>query len=485
MIPIFRHPTILALCLLSLPLGTIAAPPTLVPHDDNPPWPQPPQPIQTDDSIAPKTPQSSTQPSKHLTETDLRANPALTEHLINQAILSHQWDLLADLLDLYRTMPNHDTVLYDYGKGALLRGQGKLEQAIRHYAAIVQRRPELSYVRFDYMAMLFENHQYRQADQQAEQLEQSDLLPEAKQLVAQYRQAMQKRQAWQADASLQYERNDNVNNASSARELRLGSRVWVRDEASLPQKATGLRYSAALDRSVNIGGNHFLTGGVSLDGVFYWDRREYNEENLRVQAGYRFRNIRSSWQIQPYTEFSWFSGSPYSHQYGIQGQYSRQIGSKWQISMMAARSWRHYRSQTVAQSYNGPQTQLTATAAWMPIANSLLYIGLDWLEHQTRDPSEASVRRGIRFGLMREWPQFGLRADIRLGRRQFRQTHFFFPVVRSDRETQLNLSLWHPKLQWHGLMPRLTYRHLNINSNIPELYQRRSRQWFIEVEHRF
>ena len=459
MIPIFRHPTILALCLLSLPLSSIAAPLTPVLHDDNPPWPQPPQPIQTGDSIAPKIPQSSTQPSKHLTETDLRANPTLTEHLINQAILSHQWDLLADLLDLYHTMPNHDTVLYDYGKGALLRGQGKLEQAIRHYAAIVQRRPELSYVRFDYMAMLFENHQYRQA--------------------------MQKRQAWQADASLQYERNDNVNNASSARELRLGSRVWVRDEASLPQKATGLRYSAALDRSVNIGGNHFLTGGVSLDGVFYWDRREYNEENLRVQAGYRFRNIRSSWQIQPYTEFSWFSGSPYSHQYGIQGQYSRQIGSKWQISMMAARSWRHYRSQTVAQSYNGPQTQLTATAAWMPIANSLLYIGLDWLEHQTRDPSEASVRRGIRFGLMREWPQFGLRADIRLGRRQFRQTHFFFPVVHSDRETQLNLSLWHPKLQWHGLMPRLTYRHLNINSNIPELYQRRSRQWFIEVERRF
>ena len=50
------------------------------------------------------------------------------------------------------------------------------------------------------MAMLFENHQYRQADQQTEQLEQSDLLPEAKQLVAQYRQTMQKRQAWQADA---------------------------------------------------------------------------------------------------------------------------------------------------------------------------------------------------------------------------------------------------------------------------------------------
>ena len=122
MISIFCRPAILALCLLSLPLSTIAAPPTLVPHDDNPPWPQPPQPIQTDNSIAPKTPQSGTQPSKHLTETDLRVNPALTEHLINQAILSHQWDLLADLLDLYHTMPNHDTVLYDYGKGALLRG---------------------------------------------------------------------------------------------------------------------------------------------------------------------------------------------------------------------------------------------------------------------------------------------------------------------------------------------------------------------------
>ncbi|MBH5328072.1 DUF560 domain-containing protein [Eikenella sp. S3360] len=485
MTPPSHRPAFLWPLLFCIPLWAAAAPPDAVPHDDNPPWPQPPQPIRSADTAAPKAPQTEAPPSKHLTEADLRANPDLTEQLINQAILHRQWDLLADLLAVYQTMPNHDGVLYDYGSGALLRGQGRLEQAVARYAAILRQRPELSYVRFDYMAMLFENHQYRQAEHQAAQLEQSNLLPEAKQLVAQYRQSMRQRQAWQADASLQYEQNDNVNNASSARELRLGSRVWLRDEASLPQKATGLRYNVTFDRAVNIGGNHFFTAGAGFDGVFYWDRREYNEETLRWQPGYRFRNIRSSWQLQPYVEYGWFSGSPYSRQYGIQGQYSRQLGSRWQLNLSAAHSRRHYRDPQIAQRYDGPQTQLAATAAWMPAANSLFYGGLDWWQQQTQDESEASIRRGIRFGLVKEWPKLGLRADLRLGRRQFRQTHFFFPVVRADRETQFNLSLWHPKLQWHGLMPRLSYRYLNINSNIPELYQRRSRQWFVEVERRF
>ena len=49
----------------------------------------------------PSTPAQSTQAKARLNEDDLRANPQLTEQLVNQALLERQWDFLAALLPLY------------------------------------------------------------------------------------------------------------------------------------------------------------------------------------------------------------------------------------------------------------------------------------------------------------------------------------------------------------------------------------------------
>lgn len=125
-----------------------------------------------------------------LTQQDLEKNLALTENLINQAIVGNQWDLLADLLLVYQRIPHADKNLYRYAKGALLRTQRKHHEAIQNYHDILVANPDLPYVRFDYMAMLFENKQFKQAQKESEKLSNTPLPIGLQQLIQQYQQAM-------------------------------------------------------------------------------------------------------------------------------------------------------------------------------------------------------------------------------------------------------------------------------------------------------
>ncbi|RDE85915.1 surface lipoprotein assembly modifier [Aggregatibacter kilianii] len=62
---------------------------------------------------------------------------------------------------------------------------------------------------------------------------------------------------------------------------------------------------------------------------------------------------------------------------------------------------------------------------------------------------------------------------------------FLFPLIRKDKEKQMTFKLWSPMLQWQGIMPKLSYQRLNIDSNIPAFYQRKNNQVSLEIEKRF
>ena len=123
-------------------------------------------------------PPQTAQNKTRLNEDDLRADPQLAERLVNQAVLERQWDFLAALLPVYQSIPAHNPTLYKYAHGALARTKAKHRQAVRDFGEILQKEPDLHYVRLDYMSMLFENRQYRQAKQQADILLSDSNTPE-------------------------------------------------------------------------------------------------------------------------------------------------------------------------------------------------------------------------------------------------------------------------------------------------------------------
>ncbi|MDO5074069.1 MAG: surface lipoprotein assembly modifier [Neisseria animaloris] len=419
--------------------------------------------------------------SVELNEDDLRQNPELAAQLIERAMRSQNWPLLADLLSLYRTIPEHDVILYDYASGALLRSQKKHAQAIAAYRRIISAHPELSYVRLDLAGMLYENKQYQAAKDQFERVKADNIDANARMLADAYLERIQKQAGWQFNAGVQYERNDNVNNASSVKYIEIGGRRFVRDEDSLPKRANGLQYNFSVERDWNLTGNHYATTEASVDGTWYWDNKDYSEESVRVSAGYKNQNIRRWASFKPFVGYNRLGGESYSRNFGATAEYGGWVNDNWQLIGSAVHMQRRYARDYHAKRYNGHLNSASFTAAWLPTAGLMIYGGVDYSREHTVEKIESSDRKGGRVGVIKEWNNgLSTRANLRYALRDFDE-----PSIRRDKEYQANVALWHRSVHLYGITPKLNFRYLKIDSNIPVFYSRQNRQWFITLEKTF
>lgn len=408
------------------------------------------------------------------------------EERINRAVIRQDWDALTDLLVQYRTRPDRDQILYDYALGALRRSQLRHDEAVALYRGIVLRQPDLAYPRFDLGVMLFENKQYREAAAELERAK-PDLQPDMQQLADHYLKAVKDAQSWQPEASLQYEATDNVNSASATEIIEWGGRQWHKTADSLPQSAHGLRYGLGLSREINLGGHHFAYGNLSGDGVHYWDNREFNEQSVNLAAGYKNRSITRSFGIVPFAEQNWLGGSRYNRSFGAHADFSRRLNVRWRVMLNAGYVRKHYQDHRMAARYDAEMPLAGATLLYTAPKNWLFYGGADWSHDITNEAEQASVRKGVRLGMVKFFSDgLGLRANLRYTRRTFDAPgELVYRFIRKDREYQANASIWHDKIAWKGLVPHLNMRYLRTDSNMSGFYSRRNMQWFVSVEKQF
>lgn len=410
----------------------------------------------------------------------------ILEAQINRAIIGRDWKTLETLLAQYKTAPGRDAVLYDYALGALRRSQLRHEEAVSLYRGIVAQHPDLAYPRFDLGVMMFENRQYREAKAELERAK-PDLKPPVQQLAERYLAAIGSAQSWQPDISLQYEQTDNVNNASSERVIEWNGRRWYKTAESLPQKAHGIRYGAGLSREINTGGHHFVYGSLNGDGVHYWDNQDFNEQSLRVAAGYKNRSALQSFGIVPFFEQNWLGGKRYNRAAGAHADFSRRLNDKWRLSFNAGMIKKHYHDNGLASRYDSRMPLTGATLAYSAPKNLLLYGGADWSHDMTQEAEQASVRKGIRFGTVKAFENgIGIRTNLRYSRRTFDAPGtLVYRFKRKDHEYQAGASVWHNKISWKGLVPHLNFRYLKIDSNMSGFYSRNNVQTFVSVEKQF
>ena len=408
------------------------------------------------------------------------------EERINRAVIRQDWDALTDLLAQYRTRPDRDQILYDYALGALRRSQLRHDEAVALYRGIVLRQPDLAYPRFDLGVMLFENKQYREAAAELERAK-PDLQPDMQQLADHYLKAVKDAQSWQPEASLQYEATDNVNSASATEIIEWGGRQWHKTADSLPQSAHGFRYGLGLSREINLGGHHFAYGNLSGDGVHYWDNREFNEQSVNLAAGYKNRSITRSFGIVPFAEQNWLGGSRYNRSFGAHADFSRRLNARWRVMLNAGYVRKHYQDHRMAARYDAEIPLAGATLLYTAPKNWLFYGGADWSHDITNEAEQASVRKGVRLGMVKFFSDgLGLRANLRYTRRTFDAPgELVYRFIRKDREYQANASIWHDKIAWKGLVPHLNMRYLRTDSNMSGFYSRRNMQWFVSVEKQF
>ena len=417
---------------------------------------------------------------------DGNASLAGLEEQINRAVVARDWDTLQTLLSSYRALPDFNPVLHDYALGGLRRSQLRHDEAVALYRGILAQQPDLAYPRFDLGVMMFENKQYREAKAELKRAK-PDLQPPMQQLADRYLASIESAQSWQPDVSLQYEQTDNVNNASSEHVIEWNGRRWNKTADSLPQKAHGIRYGAGISREINVGGHHFVYGSLSGDGVHYWDNQDFNEQSLRLAAGYKNRSAVQSFGVVPFAEQNWLGGKRYNRETGINTDFSRRLNEKWRLSLNAGYIKKYYRNSGSAARYNSHMPLAGATLAYSAPKNWLLYGGADWSHDITKEAEQASVRKGIRFGAAKAFENgFGIRTNLRYARRTFDAPgSLVYRLTRKDHEYQANASVWHNKISWKGLVPHLNFRYLKIDSNMSGFYSRKNMQTFISVEKQF
>ena len=421
----------------------------------------------------------------HLTTEALLADPDLTEQLINSSLIRKNWAFLNKLLPVYAKIKGHDPVLLSYARGALYRHQGQHSKAIAEYRSILAHDPSLVYVRFDLAAMLFENKQYEAAEDQFRKVKSADLPEQLNLSVENYLEAIQKKTAWRFNAGINYQYNDNVNNASEMRDVQIGSLVFKKDQDSLPKSANGVGYSLGIGKDINIQDQHYLTLNASVHGISYWNNQDFSERTVHLDAGYKYQNFQSWFSVAPFVEQNWLGENRYGFNHGVNIEYGRWLNNKNQLIGAYSFVKKDYEQENMDR-YEGELHRVALTGAHFYSPTLIFIGGLDAQWDILNGKDESSDKYGVRAGVIKEWSNgISGRMNLRYARRTFHEAHFFMSKVRKDNEYQVDLSLWHRKIHWQGITPKINYRYLKIDSNIPEFYTRDSQQWFLSFEKTF
>lgn len=404
------------------------------------------------------------------------------ESQIEIALINENWQYLEELLAVYKTFPRIDQTLYDYAIGAKLRSEGKHAHAIAYYERIT-KDPALIYPAFDLAVMYFEDKQYRNAERIFTRI--APQMPAPMQaVIVQYLSAIRSAQSVTPSLELNYERNNNVNNASELSKIKIGELSFDRDEASKPQSGEGVHYNAGVSLNKNLVGNHYFYSNLGADGVYYWNNKDYSEFSLQADIGYHYKDVLKNANIVPFVAKSTLGKNPYYKQYGINVTYSEKITPTLQSSIKLSYIDKRYANQATANRYDGVSRDGAFVLSYHPSSHWLWHMGLDARREDLKDASESSTRLGMRLGATYADNDMGVRVLARIAKRDFSADNFWYRRPRVDIEKQATTTIWHNKLSWRGITPSLNYRWQQTDSNL-SLYDRNVAVWFVGLEKSF
>lgn len=427
-------------------------------------------------------------PAKHQLDNIYKFNiqpnqTTLVQH-INQAIMQKQWDVLIELLLQYQKTKNYDHGLLHYALATFYYHHQQYNQAIEHYQKLLSLHPDAIYPRFDFAIALFNDYQYKQAEQQLQYLHPL-LSGNIRNIAAQYLTEIKQQQRWQSYLNFQYVQTDNVNQASSVETINLYGKQFSKTADSLPQKAQGIRYEVGITKLLNLTGHHFIQPELNYNGVYYWNNQEYNEQSLYFGLSYLYQQAFSTWQITPFIQQNWFSNTHYNHFVGNLLSYAVTLNSKYRWHNQLKYTRKFYTDPLLASRYNGSQYDISTLLSYPISSRWLLFAGITFDYDLLKEKSSSSKKWQPIVGMKYENKNWGNSLSIRYTQRTFNAPHYLFQYVRKDQEYQVDYAIWHHKLSWQGFLPKLHFRYQNIDSNIPAFYSRKNQEWFITLNRTF
>lgn len=435
--------------------------------------PAPPSPAQKD----------SADELPSISSDELLNQPKLLEHALYSSIVLGNVEAVKKLLPLYQSLPNVNdktgTLLITMSQALLAQSDGDNKTAIKKYREVLSEFPKMADVRFVLAKLLFDDRQFEASKDQFVRLRGDESVSDGqKALIERYLAQLDKVGGWQFGGGAGFAYDPNVGNAPSKRQIPLNGGVWTFSE---PEKAYGVAYSLTASRDFNVKDNYYLKIDGGVNGKSYWSNHEHDDTNARLDVGAVYKNANTEWAVLPYHSARWLAGEPYSQESGVRGEYAHWLNANHQL-LGAVEVGRERYDKTPALTGTVANGSLT----WLFIHNARQYfsVGADYAYKDAKDKARAYDRYGVRASWTKEW-QKGVSSQLGLdvGRRDYGAKDLF-GIKRSETEYTGRLSLWHRKVHFWGITPRLTMTYRISDGNHP-VYEYKKGNAFVQFNKTF
>ncbi|MDO1508776.1 MULTISPECIES: surface lipoprotein assembly modifier [unclassified Neisseria] len=410
----------------------------------------------------------------------LLENPKLLSRAMYSAVMMQNVAGIKVLLPIYEQWPQHDKGLAKFGRALVAQSEGKAKEAVALYRELIAEQPDAAVIRMQLAQALFEDQQNEAAIDQFDRLQSENLPDVVRERIAQYREALRKRDAWQVYGGINIAREQNINQAPKQR--RLGNylneqqcadarknypsddcfRGWTFDA---PIDATVISYQAGAEKKWSLNSGFYTKAGVDIYGKSYPSYSRYNDITVRVTGGVGYADQRNDVGVSPFHERRIYGNDAYSYTNGARLHWNRWLTPRLQtltaVELGRLKNIQRERSDITSQLVSG-------SLVFYSSARQYWLLGTDFYkERNGQDRSDNFNRYGVRAAWGQEWGG-GLSSRVQVGgaRRLYdTPTLLSDGARREDKEWNASVSLWHRAVHLGGITPRLTFSHNRTSSN--------------------
>lgn len=411
----------------------------------------------------------------HFSSSELLAQPAVLEQLLDQAIEQENIELIQILLPLYQQLTQKDPILPRYAQAILAESTGDFKQAIALYRHMIADKPELTPMRVRLAWLLLKDKQTIAGQAQFDKILSDETLPDTiRQQIQHAQTALKQQQNWSLQTRLRYLDDKNINQAP--KHSQFGD--WQLPTAKAGQ---GVGYDFLLSKNQPLLQHWALRYQLSVDGKSYWNQHDFDDISTQLQLGLSHRQAHQEWTLAPLYQYRWFAQQPYSQSVGVRGQASQIFSEHLQgfLSLQYQQNRHHDR-----QYLDGKSAYANLTGLYFASPQRTWFWGVDGQQHHHRDVSEDYRRWATWFAWEQEWHN-GISSNLSLGTAwRHYNTLDLFQIQRQDREYFAQVSAWHRAIAWRGLTPRWVWAWQRVDSN-HFMYGYQKHNVFMEVSKRF
>lgn len=395
------------------------------------------------------------------------------------AINTNQWLQLPDFIARYRTLPEHRPALVAMAESLLARFHGDYPRALQRMEKASGLEPDDARIRLELARLWFEDYQEQRAREGFARALSAGLPAQAELLVDQYRQALDMRAGWHGSTAFGLGYNDNINQGNGYYSCLTELAGLCLFERNMPDPIDSemATYEMSLQRRVNLAGNHNLQFRPVSYGSYYSQTnpsasasiKDYSTNLALLQAGYQYRNARSSISLTPYLEHYYRNGASEYLAHGLELEWTHALNPQWQVGTSLDAKRHEYTSKGEALGTDYARYHWDVNAAYSPSPGASVYGGVTLSRRRYEADQASSKDWAVRGGVYHAFPgSTGLFVNALGIYRESRSEayDFFLGERRHDTQQVYILSAGARGLKFAGLTPELRVRHSINHSNL-------------------